>query len=61
MEPLTLEEIKAIRSAMAGSIDLYKGYVKLNPESPKMKSKQARILKRLDLLRAAYKKLKCQN
>jgi hypothetical protein len=58
MEPLNLEEIKAIRAAMKGSIDLYKGYVKLNPETPQMKTKQAKLRKRLALLISALKKLK---
>lgn len=58
MEPLTLAEIKAIRSAMQGSIDLYRGYVKLNPETPQMKRKQAIYRKRLTLLQSAFKKLK---
>jgi hypothetical protein len=58
MEPLNLEEIKAIRSAVKGSIDLYKGYVKLRPESAKMKRKQAVIGRRLVVLRSAYPKLK---
>jgi hypothetical protein len=58
MEPLTLEEIKAVRSAIKGSIDLYKSYIKLNPEDTKMKRKQVITAKRLVLLRSAYGKLK---
>jgi len=58
MEPLNIAEIKAIRYSIKSSIDLYKGYLKLNPEDTKMKRKQAITANRLALLRSAYRKLK---
>jgi hypothetical protein len=56
---LTPDEIKAVRRAVNGSIDLYKGYVNIPyVEDNKMKRKKVRLSKALVDLRSALKKLK---
>lgn len=55
---LTEEETKAVLYSITSSIDLYRGYVKLNPEDKKMERKQKVTRKRMELLVSAKKKLK---
>jgi hypothetical protein len=55
---LTEDEMKVVRMAVRGSIDLRSRYVKLRPEDKKMERKQIRLRKELVHLRSAQKKLK---
>jgi hypothetical protein len=54
----TDDERKAVLRAVNGSIDLYTGYVKLRPESPKMARKQGQHRRLLELLKSAQPKLR---
>jgi len=58
VEELTDDEIKVVRMAVRGSIDLRARYVKLQSEDKKMQRKQARCSKELVHLRSALKKIK---
>jgi hypothetical protein len=55
---LTKDERIAVRSAIRGSLDLYRGYVKLNPETPIMARKQALKRKMIPILVSALAKLR---
>jgi hypothetical protein len=54
---LTKRELTAVRSSVRNSIELYKGYVKLRPESPVMARKQGQKRQRLIDLTSALEKL----
>jgi hypothetical protein len=54
---LSNDQISAVKGAVRGSIDLYRGYVTIRPETPVMKRKQARKRKELVELRGALKQL----
>ena len=62
MIQLTSEENKATQRSVKASIDLYRGYVKLNPEhdgSPTvMRRKQTRLRKLIPLLESVLVKLR---
>ena len=57
MLELTEEERRAVLGAVRGSIDLYRGYVKLRPESPNMARKQGMKRKALVALQTALAKI----
>lgn len=57
MENLTPAELKAVRGAVRGTIDLVRRYVILQPETPQMKRRQVQQRTRLGLLRTAINKL----
>ena len=54
---LSVAERKAVRTAIKGSIDLYRNYVKLPSETPAMKRKQTRLRTALIDLQMALAKL----
>lgn len=58
MAYFTPDELRAVRVAVRGSINLRNRYVALRYEDPKMKRKQMRLRKELVHLRSAQKKLK---
>jgi hypothetical protein len=58
MDKLTPDEIKVVRAAVRGSIDLRSRYCKLQTEDPKMGRKKVLLRKELVHLKSALKKLK---
>jgi hypothetical protein len=58
MNQLTEDELKVVRAAIRGSLDLRTRYVKLYSEEPKMARQKLFKEKEIPLLKSALKKLK---
>lgn len=55
--PLTDHERTAVRSSIRNSIELYRRYIALRPETPEMARKQGQKKRQLALLTSALPKL----
>jgi hypothetical protein len=54
---LTSKEQQAVCRSVRGSLDLYRRYVKLRPETPVMKRKQGRLRQQIVHLKSALQQL----